>query len=118
MYEFNLIYLSIYVLQLFQKVEGKVIFIHPLHNLSVIGYDPKKIGETPVKAATLTTGGGISITPNGSGPINQFKTDIKVFKDESDAAVKKRSNNSQLSFVTLSGIFPLVLYFIFSNWYR
>src|ERR1700694_5350274 len=34
---------------------GKVVFVHPLHNLAVVAYDPKAIGTTPVRAATLLT---------------------------------------------------------------
>lgn len=80
------------------QVEGKVIFIHPLHNLCVIGYDPKMIGDTPVKSAILT-----SVKPNNTSPAITDDCTMKIFKDESDSAVKKRSTAPQLSFVTLSG---------------
>jgi S1-C subfamily serine protease len=35
------------------EVPGKVEFVHPLHNLALVSYDPKSIGDTPVHSATL-----------------------------------------------------------------
>jgi len=38
------------------EVTGKVEFIHPLHNLAMLSYDPAQIGDTPVKAMKLKRG--------------------------------------------------------------
>ncbi len=36
------------------EIPGKVEFVHPLHNLAIVSYDPKLIGNTPVKSAKLS----------------------------------------------------------------
>lgn len=35
------------------EIPGKVVFVHPLHNLAMVSYDPKLIGRTPVRSAKL-----------------------------------------------------------------
>jgi len=36
------------------EVDGRVEYIHPLHNLAVVAYDPASIGDTPVRSARFS----------------------------------------------------------------
>jgi S1-C subfamily serine protease len=38
------------------QVSGKVEYVHPLHNLAMVSYDPQLIGDTPARAAKFSTG--------------------------------------------------------------
>jgi S1-C subfamily serine protease len=35
------------------EIPGKVIFVHPIHNVAVVAYDPRLIGPTPASSARL-----------------------------------------------------------------
>src|ERR1700685_2658055 len=74
------------------EVPGKVVFIHPLHNLALVSYDPKSIGTTPVRAATLLT------RPLGAGD------DVWVVGQRADSKIL--SQKTQISSVDVVS-FPL-----------
>lgn len=35
-------------------IPGKVVFLHPTHNITFIQYDPTLLGTTPVRSATIS----------------------------------------------------------------
>jgi S1-C subfamily serine protease len=65
------------------EIPGHVEYIHPLHNLAVVSYDPKLLGDTPVKSATFATKPievGENVAVVGLGP------DFKMLSQSSEVA--------------------------------
>jgi S1-C subfamily serine protease len=65
------------------EVPGRVEYIHPLHNLAVVSYDPKLIGNTPVKSAVFLPKDmlpGQKVAVVGLGP------DFKLLSQSSEVA--------------------------------
>ena len=65
------------------EIPGRVEYIHPLHNLAVVSYDPKLIGNTPVRNAvflqrTIVPGDDVAVV--GLGP------DFRMMSQSSEVA--------------------------------
>ena len=65
------------------EVPGKVEFIHPLHNLAVVSYDPKSIGDTPVRAATFV---GKDLRPGDDVWVVGQRSDSKIMSQRTEVA--------------------------------
>jgi S1-C subfamily serine protease len=65
------------------EIPGRVEYIHPLHNLAVVSYDPKLLGSTPVKSASFLTkplAAGQDVAVVGLGP------DFRLLSQSSEVA--------------------------------
>src|SRR5271163_4869118 len=65
------------------EVPGKVVFIHPLHNLALVSYDPASIGSTPVRAATFVTK---DLAPGEDVWVVGQRSDSKVMSQRTEVA--------------------------------
>ena len=65
------------------EIPGKVEFIHPLHNLAVVSYDPKLIGETPVRDASFS---GKPVEPGDRLWVVGIKGDHKLVSQATEVA--------------------------------
>ena len=72
------------------EVDGKIEQLHPLHNFAMVSYDPKSIGDTPVKSAEFNT------TPLKSGD------DVWVVGMKADHQLKHQQSR-------VSSVDPLLL---------
>ncbi|MBV8342823.1 MAG: trypsin-like peptidase domain-containing protein [Gammaproteobacteria bacterium] len=65
------------------EVPAKVVFVHPLHNLAVLSYDPRLIGTMPVRSAHL------NIRPLATGErvwVVGLRHDMRLVAEESHVA--------------------------------
>ncbi len=65
------------------EVPGRVEYVHPVHNLAVVAYDPTLIGDTPVRAATFDTA---PLSPGDPVWVVGLKPDQRLVQQETRVA--------------------------------
>jgi S1-C subfamily serine protease len=71
------------------EIPGRVEYIHPLHNLAVVSYDPRLIGNTPVKSAQFVAQ---ALTPGREVSVVGLAPDHKVMSQSSEVAAVTQAN--------------------------
>jgi S1-C subfamily serine protease len=65
------------------EIPGRVEYIHPLHNLAVVSYDPKLIGNTPVKSAVFLNK---TLFPGDDVAVVGLSPDFRTMSQSSEVA--------------------------------
>lgn len=65
------------------EIPGQVEFIHPIHNLAVVSYDPALVGDTPVRAAEFSNR---SVQPGEQLWVVGIKGDQKLISQATEVA--------------------------------
>ncbi|MFL2546055.1 MAG: trypsin-like peptidase domain-containing protein [Candidatus Rariloculaceae bacterium] len=71
------------------EITGQVEYVHPLHNLSVVSYDPALIGDTPTRSATFATD---DILPGDEFAVVGLKPDHTLSSQSSEVASVEAAN--------------------------
>jgi pro-apoptotic serine protease NMA111 len=71
------------------EIPGRVEYVHPLHNLSVVSYDPELIGTTPTRTASFTTS---EVLPGDELAVVGLKPDHTVSSQNSQVAALEVAN--------------------------
>jgi len=62
------------------EVPGEVVFIHPVHNLAVVAYEPRLLGDTPIRSAPLRR---VALEPNDEVWVVGLSPDQELVSRES-----------------------------------
>jgi S1-C subfamily serine protease len=65
------------------EIPGRVEYVHPLHNLSIVSYDPALIGATQTRSAVFTTD---EVLPGDALAVVGLKADHKLSSQSSEVA--------------------------------
>ncbi|HWW19844.1 MAG TPA: hypothetical protein VNZ06_03485, partial [Steroidobacteraceae bacterium] len=88
------------------EIPGQIVYVHPLHNLTVIHYDPKLIGTTPIRSAKLDSaplkpGEAVNVIGmDGNGDIKTRSTmiaDVDPLQLPLSRSVQFRESNLQVA---------------------
>ncbi|MBH98360.1 MAG: hypothetical protein CMM56_07895 [Rhodospirillaceae bacterium] len=71
------------------EIPGRVEYIHPLHNLAVVSYDPKLIGDTPVQTANFSSD---EVQPGDAIEVVGLKADHTLVSQPSDVRAVRAAN--------------------------
>jgi S1-C subfamily serine protease len=71
------------------EIPGRVEYVHPLHNLSIVSYDPQLIGSTPTRSAVFTTD---QVLPGDELAVVGLKADHKLTSQSSEVAALEVAN--------------------------
>jgi S1-C subfamily serine protease len=71
------------------EIPGRVEYVHPLHNLAVVSYDPELIGDTPVKNAEFVSE---RLSPGTNVNVVGLAPDHNVLSQSSQVAALTEAN--------------------------
>ncbi len=71
------------------EIPGRVEYVHPLHNLSIVSYDPALIGDTPTRSASFTVD---DVLPGDARAVVGLKPDHTVSSQSSEVAAVEAAN--------------------------
>jgi S1-C subfamily serine protease len=71
------------------EIPGRVEYIHPLHNLSIVSYDPALIGDTPTRSAAFITE---EVSPGDELAVVGLKPDHTLSSQPSVVAAVEAAN--------------------------
>src|SRR5690606_3402101 len=71
------------------EIPGRVEYVHPLHNIAVISYDPELIGNTPVRSAKFMS---TALSPGLDVDVVGLAPDHNVLSQSSEVASLTEAN--------------------------
>jgi S1-C subfamily serine protease len=87
------------------RTRGKVVYVHPMHNIAFIQYDPTTIGSTPAKSAKLASAATIAAHQSGE-PVWLCGLNSYAAGDRPADLVSRRTRVGEVGWVKLGAPSP------------